>query len=394
MTMVDEEMLQIELRRAAEGFVVSQEAAERILIQAEQLDARPAGVRRLRRGRHPHAEVWPTSDDATPDGDVAEPRRSWSRRSRGVRVAVAAAGLAGITLIALVTVGGTPSGKSVVSAGPSNSSATGSGASARYGVDHGALRVPAPQSPSAKPTAPTLIPTLPSGAVGQSSKVEETGSVNLTIGKGRLERVLTSLTELAVANGGFAASTVTQSGGPSDSPSYGSITLQVPEANFSSILTQAQLLGTVTSLSSKGTDVTGQYVDLQSRIAALQASRDQYLTIMSKATSISDILAVQNQLDSLQSRLEQLQGQLQVLDSQTTFATLAVDLTETGARRPPLPPPASGIGDAWHGAVSGFAAAFDGVVRIAGPTLFVLLCIAALVVFGRVAWRGMQRRIL
>jgi hypothetical protein len=230
--------------------------------------------------------------------------------------------------------------------------------------------------------------------VGQSSKVEETGSVDLAIGKGRLERVLTSLTDLAVANGGFAANTQTQSGGTSDSPSYGSITLQVPQANFGNILAQAQTLGTVTSLSTKGTDVTGQYVDLQARIAALQASRDQYLTIMSKATSISDILAVQNQLDSLQSQLEQLQGQLQVLDSQTTYGTLAVALTETGARRPPPPQPSSGIGDAWHGAVSGFAAAFDGLVRIAGPTLFVLLCLAGLVLLGRVAWRGMHRRIL
>jgi hypothetical protein len=62
--------------------------------------------------------------------------------------------------------------------------------------------------------------------------------------------------------------------------------------------------------------------------------------IVSTATSMSDVLAVQHQLDSLQGHLEQLQGQLQGLDSQTTCATLAVGLTGTGARR--SPPSSSG----------------------------------------------------
>jgi hypothetical protein len=44
--------------------------------------------------------------------------------------------------------------------------------------------------------------------------------------------------------------------------------------------------------------------------------------------------------------------------------------------------------------VSCFAAAFDGLVRIAGPALFVVLCLAALILFGRVTWRGVRRRTL
>ena len=87
---------------------------------------------------------------------------------------------------------------------------------------------------------------------------------------------------------------------------------------------------------------------------------------MTKATSISDILAVQSQLDTLQSQIEQLQGQLQVLDSQTTYGTLVVSVSEPGHRSTPPPAPRSGIGAAWHGAVSGFTAAFDGLVRGSG----------------------------
>ena len=79
--------------------------------------------------------------------------------------------------------------------------------------------------------------------------------------------------------------------------------------------------------------MTGQYVDLQARLAALEASRQQYLTILAKATSIGDILAVQEQLDSIQSQIEQLQGQLQVLTSETSYSTLNVTSTRATPRR-------------------------------------------------------------
>jgi hypothetical protein len=225
--------------------------------------------------------------------------------------------------------------------------------------------------------------------------VEETGSVDLTVGKGQLEPVLTRLTNLATAERGFVASTQTQFGDGASTPlSSGSITLQVPQASFGPVVAQAQTFGKVTELTTRGIDVTGQYVDLQARIAALEASRDQYLTIMSKATSISDILAVQAQLDTLQTQIEQLQGQLQVLDSETTYGTLVVSVSERGGHPAPVHHARSGIASAWHGAVSGFAAAFDGLIRIAGPALFVLLCLAALAVFGRLAWRRVRRRTL
>ena len=103
--------------------------------------------------------------------------------------------------------------------------------------------------------------------------------------------------------------------------------------NFSAVLKQAQQYGKTSNVSTKATDVTGQYVDLQAQITALQASRQQYLTILAKATSIGDILAVQEQLDSIQSQIEQLQGQLQVLTSETSYSTLNVTVNERDARR-------------------------------------------------------------
>ena len=179
-------------------------------------------------------------------------------------------------------------------------------------------------------TTPTA-PSLPGGAVGQSAKIEQTGTLGLAVGRGALTRTMTKLTALAVGNGGFVASSQTQSGAGTGGAPYGTITLQVPVANFSALLKRAQALGRTTDLTTKATDVTGQYVDLQSRIAALQASRQAYLAILAKATSVGDVLSVQEQLDTIQPQIEQLQGQLQVLTSETSYSTLTV--TVSGVRR-------------------------------------------------------------
>jgi hypothetical protein len=238
-------------------------------------------------------------------------------------------------------------------------------------------------------TTPTA-PSLPGGAVGQPPRIEQTGTLGLTVGRGDLARTLTKLTALAVGNGGFVASSQAQSGAGTSAP-YGTITLQVPVANFSPLLKQAQVLGKTSDLTTKATDVTGLYVDLQARIAALQTSRQAYLTILARATTVGDVLSVQEQLDTIQQQIEQLQGQLQVLTSETSYSTLTVTVSEGSPAPRPVPLPESGLVRAWHDSIGGFVAGVEGVVRVAGPVLFALLCLVIVLVGGRALWRRYQR---
>lgn len=236
----------------------------------------------------------------------------------------------------------------------------------------------------------TAAPAPTSAGVGQPPRIEETGGITLVVPGARIQPDLTRVATLAVASGGFVASTQTQSASPG-SPAQGTITLQVPEASFNTVLAEVRGLGRVATVSTSATDVTGQYVDLQARITALQDSRQQYLTIMAKATTVGGVLAVQEQLQNLQGQLEQLQGQLQLLSNETTYATLAVTLAEKVVTPPP-PRPEPGLLKAWNAAVGGFVAGFEGVVRVAGPLFFSLLLLAALVLVGRWAWRFRPRR--
>jgi hypothetical protein len=232
--------------------------------------------------------------------------------------------------------------------------------------------------------------SLPKDSVGQSARIEQTGTLGLVVGRGDLAGTMTRLAGLAGTYGGFVANSANQNG-PAGGTPFGTITLEVPVDNFSPVLKQAEHYGKTSNVSTKATDVTGQYVDLQARLSALEETRQQYLSILAKATSIGDILAVQEQLDGTQSQIEQVQGQLQVLTSETSYSTLNVTVGENGPPPRPGPLPESGLVHSWHDSVGGFVAGVDGVVRLAGPFLFALLCLAIVAVGGRLLWRRYQR---
>jgi hypothetical protein len=245
---------------------------------------------------------------------------------------------------------------------------------------------------SASPAPAASAPALPNNAF-QSARIAQTGTLSLTVGKGTLAQTMTKLGFFVAEFQGFVADQQTESGATSTTGApNGTITLQVPVDSFSSLLKKAQTLGKTNDLTTKATDVTGQYVDLQNRIAALQASRQQYLTILSKANTIGDVLAVQSQLDTIQTQIEQLQGQLNLLTSQTTYSTLTVEVSEKTPKPHPVPVThRSGLSTAWHDSVHGFVDGVEGIIRLAGPVLFALLCAAVLLFGGRALWRRYQR---
>ena len=240
-------------------------------------------------------------------------------------------------------------------------------------------------------TLPATGLSVRNSAAISGRRIESTGSVSLVVGKGRVASGFAALGRLATKLGGSVVSSSAVVGTRTSGRfSRGTIVLEVPQAAFATLVERVQTLGHATSVQTSSTDVTSQYVDLRAQITALDASRHQYLAIMTRATTISDILRVQSQLNGLQSQIEQLQGQLNVLGHQTAFATLAVAVSET---RPPAPiPTRTGFARAWHDAVAGFVAGVQWIVRLAGPVLFAALLLALLWLAGRVLWRATERR--
>ncbi len=222
------------------------------------------------------------------------------------------------------------------------------------------------------------------------TRVVATGTISLTVQPDHVRHALSALTALAAKDLGYVASSNAHTS-TGHGTSSATIVLRVPESRFQALVAQVQHVGTATSVVTSSSDVTGEYVDFSSRITALEDSRAQYLTIMARASSISDILAIQAQINNIQSQIEQLQGQRNLLANQAAYATLSVSIDQ-GPNRALVPE--SGLRRSVHDSIAGFVAGVEWLVRAVGPALFALLCLVGLLLVGRLSWRAARRRMI
>ena len=137
-----------------------------------------------------------------------------------------------------------------------------------------------------------------------------------------------------------------------------------------------------------GKDVTSQFVDLNARLITWRSQETVLLRLMDHATSISDTLRVQAQLQQVQFRIEQIRGDLRVLHNQTSYGTIDLGIREVGApvvARETASAPS--LSRAWQQAWAGFL----GVVSAVIVGLGYLVPLGLLVLAGWALWRRVVR---
>jgi Domain of unknown function (DUF4349) len=105
------------------------------------------------------------------------------------------------------------------------------------------------------------------------------------------------------------------------------ITFRVPAQRFDEALAGVQgLAKKVLSRTVSGDDVTEEFVDLQSRLRNLEATRDRLLSFLEKAATVEEALKVNESLSQVQGEVEQVRGRIEFLKQSAALSTVTVAL--------------------------------------------------------------------
>jgi len=209
-------------------------------------------------------------------------------------------------LVAAAACGGTVGeGTSRAYSGPqqSNGSAVGAPTKISGQPGGGAGNSGNPSNPSNPSSTDSLVPPLAGPPVIRQAQL------GITVSSGAFDSKLSELRSIVEVAGGYIAGTDAQVP-PSDSQiRTGVINFMVPAAQFDSVLDQLAKVGKLQNEHITGVEVGSQYVDLRARLANAEAQRNAMLTLLAQAKTISDIIAVQNQIGQITVQMEQLKGQ-------------------------------------------------------------------------------------
>jgi len=275
-------------------------------------------------------------------------------------------------LVAAAACGGAGSGSTAEGPAPKGAPYAGNGSSS--GAPTTINGQPGTTNPSGSDTTNpggtgTTVPVL------QGPPVIRQAQLTMTVGAGTFDSKLSLARSIVETEGGYIAGTQAQITPVDSQIRSGVLNFMVPAANFDATIDELSKVGKVQNEQITGTEVSAQYLDLQTRLDNAIAQRAAMLSLLTQAKTINDMIAVQNQIGQITGQIEQLKGQIKYLDDHTAFSALTVTMTEAAAAaQAPAPSDSWGFKTALMDAAHNFVATINYVVvalGVLGP--FILL---------------------
>lgn len=217
------------------------------------------------------------------------------------------------------------------------------------------------------------------GAVGERD-VKQPGVDRTLVRTANLELASDGVRETVDKARGLATTEGGYTGREEVRETYATLTLHIPSDRFDQALDGLSKLGEVVSRQQTAEDVTEEVVDLDSRITTQRASLDRVRTLLAKATTVDEIVRIEEEVTTREADLESLLQRRQALAGQVAMSTVTVTVNKSNA--PPVVQQESrgfvtGLTDGW----GAFLDAGAGTLQVVGAMLPFLVVIAVPVVF-------------
>lgn len=106
------------------------------------------------------------------------------------------------------------------------------------------------------------------------------------------------------------------------------LTIRIPAEKLDAFLSEVAEVSNVISRNDRVTDVTLQYVDMESHKKALVAEQNRLLELLEQAENIEDIIAIEGRLSEVRYQIESMESQLRTMDNQVSYSTVNLSIEE------------------------------------------------------------------
>lgn len=182
-------------------------------------------------------------------------------------------------------------------------------------------------SPGMAISEPYPMPPMGGDTAAEAGEQHIIKTADLALAVDGVDAKVQEAVTMVTGRGGFVQSSTVMEDDNGQKTGY--VVVRVPVATFEETVTDLKgLASRVDRESINGQDVTENYTDIEARLRSAKAQEDQYLQILDRATTVQDILAVQQYLQSIRYEIESLEGQLESLGNQTEYSTISLTMYE------------------------------------------------------------------
>ena len=161
--------------------------------------------------------------------------------------------------------------------------------------------------------------TVQLASFAQNRIIVHTGRMSLVVDD--VADALSQITDVSTSLGGWVV------GSNRVSQHSGSIAIRVPAGSLQDAFNMIETLALeVESREITSQDVTDEFVDIESRLVSLRATRDRLLSFLEQSGTIEDALLVEKELSALEERIEGMQGRINYLSQTLAFSLIEVNL--------------------------------------------------------------------
>ena len=174
------------------------------------------------------------------------------------------------------------------------------------------------------------------GSTENAEKVQDTGrklikNVDMSVETEEFDTLLANVERRIEALGGYIETSNVYNGSAYNSYSNlrdANITARIPAEKLDEFLSLVSESSNVISKNENVTDVTLQYVDMQSHKEALQTEQQRLLELLEQAETVDDIITLESRLSDVRYQIESMESQLRTFDNQVSYSTVYLYINE------------------------------------------------------------------